>query len=182
MMKERKRSLIVGNLLAAAAAVLAAVCVAEEPQRARDNLSEPVLRVASKAPAPKHPLDPALDLARNGLQKIQATVNDYTCTLVKREQIDGKLLDYEYMFVKVRNRKVVDGKIVAPFSVYMYFLKPTDVKGREVMYVEGRNEERWSPTRAARRGSTCRRSGSSPPASSPCGTNATQLPTWASRI
>ena len=142
MMKERKRSLIVGNLLAAAAAVLAAVCVAEEPQRARDNLSEPVLRVASKAPVPNHPLDPALDLARNGLKQIQASVNDYTCTLVKREQIDGKLLDYEYMFVKVRNRKVVDNKIVTPFSVYMYFLKPTDVKGREVLYVEGRNEEK----------------------------------------
>lgn len=142
MMQERKRSLIVGNLLAAAAAVLAAVSVADEPQRDRANLSEPVLRVASKAPAPKHPLDPALDLARNGLKQIQASINDYTCTLVKREQIDGKLLDYEYMFVKVRNRKVVDGKIVTPFSVYMYFLKPTDVKGREVLYVEGRNEEK----------------------------------------
>ncbi|MCU0983233.1 MAG: DUF1571 domain-containing protein, partial [Pirellulaceae bacterium] len=81
-------------------------------------------------------------LARNGLKQIQSTINDYTCTLVKREQVDGKLLDYEYMFVKVRNRKVADGKVVTPFSVYMYFLKPTDVKGREVLYVEGRNEEK----------------------------------------
>ncbi|NLF68431.1 MAG: DUF1571 domain-containing protein [Candidatus Anammoximicrobium sp.] len=142
MLKERYRGFTVGNLLAAAAVLLAGVCVADEPQRARDNLSEPVLRVASKAPAPKHPLDPALDIARNGLQNIRATVNDYTCTLVKREQIDGKLLDYEYIFVKIRNRKVADGKIVTPFSVYMYFLKPTEMKGREVMYVEGRNEEK----------------------------------------
>jgi len=142
MMKDGKRVLVVGNVAAAIVAMLAAASWAAEPPRDRDNLSEPVLRVASKAPTPKHPLDPALDIARNGLQNIRTTVNDYTCTLVKRERIDGKLLDYEYMFVKVRNRKVVDGKIVTPFSVYMYFLKPTDVKGREVMYVEGRNEEK----------------------------------------
>ena len=142
MTKERKRGLVVRNVLAAAAALLAAVCSAAEPQRDRDNLSEPVLRVATKTPAPAHPLDPALDLARNGLKRIQATVNDYTCTMVKRERIDGKLLDYEYMFVKFRNRKVVDSKIVTPFSVYMYFLKPNEVKGREVMYVEGRNEDK----------------------------------------
>jgi hypothetical protein len=141
MMKERQRVLVVWNVAAAVVAMLAAAAWAEEPQRDRDNLSEPVLRVASKAPA-THPLDPALDVARNGLQNIRTTVNDYTCTLVKRERIDGKLLDYEYMFVKVRNRKVVDNKVVAPFSVYMYFLKPTDVKGREVMFVEGRNEEK----------------------------------------
>ena len=142
MMKDGKRVLVVGNVAAAIVAMLAAASWAAEPPRDRDNLSEPVLRVASKAPTPKHPLDPALDIARNGLQNIRTTVNDYTCTLVKRERIDGKLLDYEYMFVKVRNRKVVDNKVVAPFSVYMYFLKPTEVKGREVMFVEGRNEDK----------------------------------------
>jgi hypothetical protein len=143
MTKETKRGSILSHaLVAAMAGLLAAVCVAAEPQRDRANLSEPVLRVASKTPAPKHPLDPALELARTGLKRIQGTVDDYSCTLVKREQIDGKLLDYEYMFVKVRNRKVVDGKIVTPFSVYMYFLKPADVKGREVLYVEGRNEDK----------------------------------------
>jgi len=142
MMKDRKRVLVVGNVAAAMIALLAAAAWADEPQRERDNLSEPVLRVASKSPTPKHPLDPALDIARNGLQNIRTTVNDYTCTLVKRERVDGKLLDYEYMFVKVRNRKVVDNKVVTPFSVYMYFLKPTEVKGREVMFIEGRNEDK----------------------------------------
>jgi hypothetical protein len=142
MMKHSKRVWVAGNVAATVFALLAAAAWADEPQRARDNLSEPVLRVASKAPTPKHPLDPALDIARNGLQNIRTTVNDYTCTLVKRERVDGKLLDYEYMFVKVRNRKVVNNNVVAPFSVYMYFLKPTEMKGREVMFVEGRNEDK----------------------------------------
>ena len=61
MTKETKRGSILSHaLVAAMAALLAAVCVAAEPQRDRANLSEPVLRVASKTPAPKHPLDPAL--------------------------------------------------------------------------------------------------------------------------
>jgi hypothetical protein len=51
-------------------------------------------------------------------------------------------MDYEYMYAKVRNRKAQNGRIVTPFSVYMYFLKPTDVKGREVIYVEGRNDNK----------------------------------------
>ena len=52
MTKERRRGLVVGNVLAAAAALLAAVCTAAEPQRDRGNLSEPVLRVATKTPTP----------------------------------------------------------------------------------------------------------------------------------
>jgi len=142
MKNARTRGLVVCNLTAAVVAILATAAWAQDSQRDRANLSEPVLRVASKAPTPKHPLDPALDLARSGLHNIRTTVHDYTCTLVKRERIDGKLMDYEYMFVKVRNRKIQNNQVVAPFSVYMYFLKPTEMKGREVMYVEGRNEDK----------------------------------------
>lgn len=142
MTMDRKRVWIAGNLAAAIFAMLAAAAWAAEPQRDRESLSEPVLRVASKSPAPKHPLDPALDIARDGVKNIRASITDYTCTLVKRERIDGQLLDYEYMFVKIRNRKIVDNQVVVPFSVYMYFLKPADMKGRECIYIEGRNEDK----------------------------------------
>jgi hypothetical protein len=118
--------------------------IAEDAPRSRDNLSEPVLRVAKATPpnAYQHPLDPALDLARTGLETIRTSVNDYTCTLVKRERINGTLGDYEYMFTKIRNRKVEGDEVVTPFSVYMYFLKPSGVKGREVLYVEGQNDDK----------------------------------------
>ena len=43
------------------------------------------------------------------------------------------------MGVKVRNRKLVNGSVATPFSVYMAFLKPATVKGREVIYVENQN-------------------------------------------
>ncbi len=105
---------------------------------------EPVHRVAnaaSVAPTPAaHPLDRALEIARSGLQGSRENVSDYTAMLVKRERIGGALSPHEFMFVKVRNRKVTSGQIVQPLSVYLNFLKPSTVKGREVIYVEGKNE------------------------------------------
>ncbi len=44
------------------------------------------------------------------------------------------------MYAKVRNRKVVNGQIVQPLSVYLNFLKPSTIKGREVIYVENQND------------------------------------------
>jgi len=108
------------------------------------GLREPVFRLSAKndpaAPQqPPHPLDPALELAQKGLETIQQDIQDYECILVKRERIGDELMPQEFMYTKVRNRKVENGRVVVPFSVYMHFLKPTDIKGREVIYVEGLN-------------------------------------------
>jgi hypothetical protein len=112
----------------------------------RSDLKEPVFRVAKAAnstgePASPnaHPLDPALEIAQDALTRIQRDLIDYTATIVKRERIKGQLGNYEYMFAKIRNRKVVDGRIKTPLSVYLRFLKPEDIKGREVVWVEGAN-------------------------------------------
>lgn len=108
-------------------------------------LVEPVHRVANVTPrrsgtAPAHPLDRALEIARASLNLSRTSINDYTALLVKRERIGDTLGVHEYMEAKVRNRKVSGGRIVQPLSVYLNFLKPESVKGREVIYVEGRNE------------------------------------------
>ncbi len=86
---------------------------------------------ATAATVGAHPLEPALALANRGLAQLKSTIKDYSCTIVKRERIDGKLNEHEYMFAKVRHE---------PFSVYLYFLAPDAVKGQEVIYVEGRND------------------------------------------
>lgn len=78
-----------------------------------------------------HPLQPALELAQKGLGELRSKIKDYTCTVVKRERIDGKLGEHEYMFAKIRHE---------PFSVYLYFLAPDAVKGQEVIYVDGQND------------------------------------------
>ena len=58
-----------------------------------------------------------------------ASVTDYTCTFFKRERIDGVLSDMNVMAMKSRTR---------PHSVYFRFQQPN--KGREAIYVEGRND------------------------------------------
>ena len=136
------------------------VCQSVAGQTAdRSKLSEPLYRVSNsvKVPAVRlekvgaagiatgvveeapHPLDQAIAMARSAHQAIDQSIRDYTCTLVKRERIGGTLLDHEYMYAKIRQRQEADGKTVVPFSVYLKFLKPASVKGREVIYVEGQN-------------------------------------------
>jgi hypothetical protein len=78
-----------------------------------------------------HPLDKPLAWARDGLKNIDENFKDYSCTLIKRERIKGKLSGHEFIFAKVRHE---------PFSVYMYFLKPSAKKGNECIYVEGQND------------------------------------------
>lgn len=124
-----------------------------DPPTERPNLTEPVYRVTSKLPPSEreslttavatvapHPLDPALEMARHAQSQIDKTVRDYTCTLIKRERINGKLLDHEYMQAKIRHAQMENGKVVKPFAVYLKFLKPAAVRGREVIYVEGANQ------------------------------------------
>lgn len=132
------------TLAFAGGALAAAPLLADE---AADGLREPIHRVAKAnnvlpAGGPEHPLDPALMTAQEALQNIRGTVDDYTATMIKRERIKGVLGDYEYMFAKVRNRKVEGDQITIPLSVYLKFLKPDNIKGREVVWVEGKNNNK----------------------------------------
>lgn len=120
----------------------------DEPAR-REGLREPVFRIAKAKnaipgvdPNNPHPLDPALEIAHDALARIQTEVNDYTAIVVKRERVKGVLGNYEYMQAKIRNRKVTDGKVTQPLSVYLKFLKPKDIEGREVIWIEGRNNNK----------------------------------------
>ena len=87
-----------------------------------------------------HPLDPLLQLAQDSLEKFRAEVSDYTAKLEKHERVAGKLADAQLMELKVVTRKagdVSDGKL----HVYLKFVKPASVAGREVIWVEGRDDE-----------------------------------------
>jgi hypothetical protein len=90
----------------------------------------------------EHPLDTCLEVARLGLQNIRDNVKDYTATLIKRERIDGELKEEEFLFVKIREQKKSGETITTPQSVYLKFLAPNSVAGREVIYVHGRNDNR----------------------------------------
>ncbi len=86
----------------------------------------------------RHPLDPASELATARLDAIRRDVKDYQAIMVKRERIGDQLKESEFAKIKVRNRRQTEAGAI-PFSIYMRFLKPKAVRGREVIFVEGQN-------------------------------------------
>ena len=129
------------TLLTVLNAVLVPVaCLLTSPVAFCQQVASPPMVPVSHKKSAAHPIDPALEMAYSSLQHIRANVDDYTAIFVKRCRVDGVLPELQYARIKVRNRKVVDGKIVTPLSVYLNFLKPAEVRGREVVWVETQND------------------------------------------
>lgn len=89
--------------------------------------------------APAHPLDPALSVAAEGLETIRSELHDYTALLVKQERLGKKLMDEEWMQIKVRHART-DHSPPIPKSFYLKFEKPRSKIGQEVIWVEGRDD------------------------------------------
>lgn len=131
------------TIVAAGASCLATTAFAQD----KEGLQQPVFRIAARGEnlvqqPGEHPLDRALRIAAESLAHIRKDIDDYTCTMIKRERINGTLNEYEYMYAKIRCRKVQDGQMVVPLSAYLNFIKPASVAGREVCYVETKNNGR----------------------------------------
>ncbi len=105
--------------------------------RTSDSTTVPASNASTSVPVKLAPIDQALQIANEGLQYIRRDIRDYTATMIKRERINGAVGDAEFMTVKIRNRKVDEN---IPLSIYMKFLKPTAVKDREVIWIEGQND------------------------------------------
>lgn len=90
----------------------------------------PVDQIAQASPDASNPMAPVINLNLDAL-KVMEGVKDYSCVFIKRERVNGKLTDYNHIYMKLRHE---------PFSVYMKFLKPSGVEGREVIYVAGKND------------------------------------------
>jgi hypothetical protein len=103
-------------------------------------LEEQILAAQSAEPSTRssHPLDPVLRLAEEIRDYLDSDVVDYTATLVKRERVKGKLGKEEHMEVKIRNRRG-DGESRVPLSTYLKFVPPSPNAGREVIWVESRD-------------------------------------------
>lgn len=102
------------------------------PPQGKIIAQRPNIETVSSEHATEHPLMPALRWAEAGITNVR-NIQDYQCTFIKRERIDGKLSQHEYFFCKVRHN---------PLSIYLYFLAPEEKKGQEVIYVKGRNNNK----------------------------------------
>ncbi len=86
----------------------------------------------------QHPLQPLLAEARQALKRIEQDVHDYTCTLVKRERIAGKLLPQETLFAKVLHGDAEqEAERRSPDCLYLQFHSPAAVRGREILFKNG---------------------------------------------
>ncbi len=72
---------------------------------------------------------------------MQQDIHDYTAILVKRELVGNQLSEPNFMKIKIRNERNFETHST-PFSVYLKFLKPRDVSGREVIWVKGANQNK----------------------------------------
>ena len=81
---------------------------------------------ADEAKSKEHPLTPVVRYAKLCLEKVEA-LPGYEATFYKREVV-GRSTITQRMRLKIRHK---------PFSVYLYFEEPS--AGREVIYVEGKN-------------------------------------------
>lgn len=70
------------------------------------------------------------EVVDNALAKLD-TIADYTYTLRKQERVNEDLLDPQTLITKIRHK---------PFSVYLRFTAPNSVRGKEALYVEGKND------------------------------------------
>lgn len=93
---------------------------------------------------PPHPkLAEAINDATITLNNIRENVADYECLLVRREKVNGTVMEPEYLNAKVRRRQVdANGNVTTPFTVYLKYLKPASVKGRQVIYDESKSKEK----------------------------------------
>ena len=98
-----------------------------------------------------HPLERVLTFAREEQAYLQRTVRDFTCRVTKRERIEGELQDYRYIDMWVREERPAGGQGARPPSVLLDFLGPSDVQGRRVLFVAGRNDDRLLVRKGGRR-------------------------------
>lgn len=95
------------------------------------------LPVTPKAVSPATAIAPSpFDAPRAWLLEARrnfTAVQDYTCTLTKRENVNGTLSDEHFIEAKFRTQ---------PFSVYMRWLAPSKYYGQEVAFVLGRNNNK----------------------------------------
>jgi len=142
----------------------ACVCQGQENEKAdtiQKKITEPIHRIAKAGQPAENSADkPSLDSKINLLPVAASpdlqsalilpsatkvifrdNVTDYSAIIVKRERVNGKLLDPEFAQLKIRQPQTTPaGKV--PFSIYMKFIKPKACAGRELIWIKGWNQDR----------------------------------------
>ena len=110
----------------------------EADERKRDQHTKNVKPISdAELTKNEHPMDSVLLLARDSLKHINETITDYTATLTRQERIGDVLTEKNTSQTKIRIE--LENQ---PMSVYIRFTQPAAVRGREVIWVAGENENK----------------------------------------
>jgi len=90
----------------------------------------PLGEAVSPGRAAACPMEEPLRLLNLALKRYE-TVQDYSCLMIKRERIDGKIQPDNIISMKVRCQ---------PLSIYLKWLEPRATLGQEACYVAGQND------------------------------------------
>jgi hypothetical protein len=101
--------------------VVEPVPVVADPRLPQDSYPPP--------PAPSPTIDDAVRVIETARDRFRE-VRDYSCRLVQRERVDGKLPPETVMRLEIRTQ---------PFSAHLSWLEPRSMQGQEAVYVAGRN-------------------------------------------
>ncbi len=96
--------------------------------RVTSEATAPRTSMGDNAPSHSDSIAQAMQAIADYLSPHYSKIRDYTCTFHKRERIDGRLSHAHVMDMKART---------SPSSIYFKFRSPN--KGREAIYVVGRN-------------------------------------------
>ena len=82
----------------------------------------------ARSDAQTSPMRPLLEEAKQMIAHLENDIHDYSAIIGKRERVGDKLSDYQFMFLKIRQK---------PLSVFLHFLTPDNVKGDEAILRRG---------------------------------------------
>jgi len=115
----------------------------------KPETSQPNANVQLQVSQPSS-LESVIARAEAALQRFRSEVRDYKATLTKRERIGKTLGEPQSMSIKIRSRKYAPAiedrstsdskpKLIDGLHAYLRFVKPASVAGREVIWIEGEN-------------------------------------------
>ncbi|QDV87131.1 DUF1571 domain-containing protein [Stieleria sp.] len=87
-----------------------------------------------------NPLRAILIQGQESLERCRRDIQDYTCTLIAQERIDGQLQSVKCCQAKVKHHDEPGADGNGSVSIYLKYKAPESIKGREVLWVAGQND------------------------------------------
>lgn len=87
-----------------------------------------------------HPLAPIVRYAASHAVYIRENVRDFSCQIIRRERVNGKLQERQFANMQVRCEQQHDDGWAKPLAVFMQFVAPRTIIDRRVLYIAGQND------------------------------------------